>query len=157
MASLQQNIEWLTRHPSQVKRYARILQVIAGLLLLAAGYFMGKHQLALILWGTRTSGVIVAYKQKDVRVWQTEELANTSYMPVVEYRAGGNLVRFEDWLGSRLPGVANTNVVVLYDAAHPSGAMIDRPVWNWLPWAPVSLVGTLLFLAGAKNLIWKRD
>jgi uncharacterized protein (DUF983 family) len=42
-------------------------------------------------------------------------------------------------------------VIVLYDPARPSDAMIDRPVWNWLPWAPIAAVGCVLMLVAIKG------
>jgi hypothetical protein len=41
-------------------------------------------------------------------------------------------------------------VIVLYDPANPSLAMIDRPVWNWLPWAPIFALGLFLVLVAIK-------
>ena len=79
----------------------------------------------------------------------------TGYMPVVEYRAfADNAVRFEDWLGSSTPGKRNhlnQVVQVLYDPADPSVAMIDRPIWNWIPWAPIIIVGVLLIISGIRR------
>jgi len=76
-------------------------------------------------------------------------------MPVVEYRAcGDQTVRFEDWLGSTRPGKRNHRseiVQVLYDPTKPSVAMIDRPIWNWVPWAPVVVVGVLLIMSGIRR------
>jgi hypothetical protein len=42
-------------------------------------------------------------------------------------------------------------VIVLYDPTNPSVAMIDRPVWNWIPWAPTFAVGLFLALAAIKG------
>ena len=46
-------------------------------------------------------------------------------------------------------------VTVLYDPAHPSDAMIDRPIWNWLPWAPIGAVGLFLILVAMRG--WLAD
>jgi hypothetical protein len=31
--------------------------------------------------------------------------------------------------------------------------MIDRPVWNWLPWSPILAVGIFLLVVGISSLI----
>jgi hypothetical protein len=51
--------------------------------------------------------------------------------------------------------VKNVRVTVLYDPENPSLAMIDQPVWNWIPWAPTSGVGLILLLVGTKG--WLRS
>jgi len=40
---------------------------------------------------------------------------------------------------------------VLYDPEKPSLAMIDRPVWNWIPWAPTLGVGLFLVFVGIRG------
>jgi hypothetical protein len=64
--------------------------------------------------------------------------------------AGDRSVRFEDWKGSGVSGARNQAVTVLYDPLNPSVAMIDRPVWNWIPWAPVFGLGLFLALVAMK-------
>jgi hypothetical protein len=34
--------------------------------------------------------------------------------------------------------------------------MIDRPVWNWIPWAPTFAVGLFLALVGLKGFFQSR-
>ncbi len=46
--------------------------------------------------------------------------------------------------------VLNVRVTVLYDSANPTSAMIDRPVMNWIPWAPTFAVGLFLILVAIK-------
>ena len=73
-------------------------------------------------------------------------------MPVVEYRAmGDKRIRFEDWLGKSSTGMLNESVPVLYETTDPSVAMIDRPVWNWMPWAPIIAVGLFLVFDGIRR------
>jgi hypothetical protein len=74
-----------------------------------------------------------------------------AFMPIVEFQAGDRIVRFEDWKGSSLAGSLRDRVTVLYDPARPSVAMIDRPAWNWLPWAPIAAVGLFLTLVAIKG------
>ena len=59
------------------------------------------------------------------------------------------MIQFKDWMGTNA-AVLNVRVTVLYDPANPSSAMIDRPVWNWIPWAPAFAVGLFLMLVAIK-------
>jgi hypothetical protein len=70
-------------------------------------------------------------------------------MPIVKFQAGGQDVEFKDWMGTNA-AVLNVRVTVLYDAEKPSLAMIDRPVWNWIPWAPTLGMGLFLILVGVR-------
>lgn len=135
-------------------RYARILQVVAGLSLLIGSYFMGRINVQLLSHGSRTAGRIVGYKQESLRDKSQSTVGSTAYMPIVEYQLGAEAVHFEDWLGSPIAGDINKPVRVLYDPANPSIAMIDREIWNWLPWGPVLVVGAFLLLTGSKNLLF---
>ena len=136
-------------------RYSFIPQIVVGMLLCGLGYFMGKTHLRLILKGERGQGRIVAYKE---RMFTYSSRSNDTFthfpgdMPVVEYRTVGDKeIRFEDWLGKSSTGMLNQSVPVLYDSADPSVAMIDRPVWNWMPWAPILAVGLLLAFDGIRR------
>jgi hypothetical protein len=42
-------------------------------------------------------------------------------------------------------------VTVLYDRAGPTDAMIDRPIWNWMPWASIGAVGLFLALLAVRG------
>ena len=72
-------------------------------------------------------------------------------MPIVEFHTSDRFVQFEDWLGSNSTGALYNPVIILYDPANPSLAMIDRPVWNWLPWAPIFALGLFLVLVAIKG------
>ena len=144
-------VAWMTSNPAKVFRFMRYLQIGVGLLLLAAGWYMGKTQIHLIHEGTRTQGLIVDYEKHRNLTRRSRSVSSVSYIPVVEYNLGERAIRFDDWLGRSLPGALNFPVGVLYDAANPAVAMIDRPVWNWLPWAPILAVGMLLFLRESKD------
>lgn len=133
-------------------RYAFIVQLFAGLLFLGLGYFTGRSHLRLVLHGERAQGTIVDYKAKDFNTSRAaSNLSQVGYMPVVEYRANDRIVRFDDWLGRSVEGVRNQPVTVLYDPADLSTAMIDRPIWNWMPWAPVMALGVLLLGDGVRR------
>jgi hypothetical protein len=74
-------------------------------------------------------------------------------MPIVEFHTHDRFIQFEDWLGSNSAGALSNPVIVLYDPANPSLAMIDRPVWNWLPWAPIFALGLFLVLVAIKGAL----
>ncbi len=124
-------------------------QLFAALLFLGLGYLMGHEHFHLIREGVRAPGTIIGHKLQDFRSSSgNSSSTSTAYMPIVEFRAGDRSIQFKDWLGSRVPGSTNVPVTVLYDPANPSDAMIDRPTWNWLPWAPVGALGVFLVLVG---------
>ena len=110
------------------------------------GYFMGHAHFHLIRQGARAPGRIVGFKQENFRR-SSESFSTTGYMPIVEFHTNDRFVQFQDWLGAGIAGSKNVPVIVLYDPANPSVAMIDRPVWNWIPWAPTFAVGLLLVLS----------
>jgi len=139
--------EWVGRaikNRAQILRYMYIPQAIAGVVLLTMAYFMGHTHLHLILEGIRAPGRIVGHQQRTF-----EDYSSTA--PIVEFAAGARTVRFEDWLGSASTGNLQDRVTVLYDRERPSEAMIDRPAWNWLPWAPIGVVGLFLTLVAVKG------
>jgi Protein of unknown function (DUF3592) len=144
---------WMTNNPAKVFHFMCYLQIGCGLILLATGWYVGKTQIHLIREGTRTPGLIVDYEKHYNRGRRTSAIRSVSYMPVVEYHLGDRAIRFEDWLGKSLPGALNYPVGVLYDDANPAVAMIDRPLWNWLPWCPMMALGAFLLLAGIASLL----
>jgi hypothetical protein len=152
----QDQVAWMLANRSTVFRYIRVLQLITGLILLALGYHMGNKPFHLIRTGERTHGRIVAYQARtftSAGAGNRSSSTTTGYMPIVEFRTNDSSVRFEDWLGSPRQAALNSAVPVLYDRATPTVAMIDRPVGNWLPWAPVFALGLFLLLVGIKNLL----
>ncbi len=124
----------MTANRVKILRYAWILQLFGGLLFLGLSHLMGHEHLHLIRQGVRAPGTVVGYKEQSFR--HSSGFFSTGYMPVVEFHANDRLIHFQDWMGSNSAGARNVPVIVLYDPANPSVAMIDRPVWNWLPWAP---------------------
>ena len=123
-----------------------IPQLLAGLLLLALSHYLGHTHLHLIREGLRAPGRIIGYKQQNFRSSSSESFSTTGYMPIVEFQANDRSIHFQDWLGTSIAGSKNVPVIVLYDPANPSLAIIDRPVWNWLPWAPIFALGLFLVL-----------
>src|SRR6266566_3817438 len=82
--------------------------------------------------------------------------SSTGYMPIVEFHTNDRFVHFQDWLGNSIAGSKNVPAIVLYDPANPAVAMIDRPVWNWIPWAPIFAVGLLLVLSAMNGFFKSR-
>ena len=139
----------MVANKARILRYAYIPQAFAALVFLLFGYFMGQQHFHLIREGIRTPGTVVDYKQESFRNL-TRSFSDTAFMPVVQFTAGDRLVQFEDWKGSSFTGTRNQAVTVLYDPRNPSLAMIDRPVWNWIPWAPVFGLGLFLALVAIR-------
>jgi len=80
----------------------------------------------------------------------------TAFMPIVEFKLGARTIRFKGWMGSSVAAGLNNPVPVIYDSPAPSLAMIDRPVWNWIPWAPAFVLGLFLVLVAIKGWLLKR-
>jgi hypothetical protein len=131
-----------------------IPQALTGLFFLGLSHFLGFAHFHLIREGARAPGRIVAYQEEIFR--RSSGSSSTSFMPVVEFRANDRAIQFRDWLGSNSTGALSSSVVVLYDPANPSVAMIDRPVWNWIPWAPTFAVGLFLVLVAIKGFFQSR-
>jgi hypothetical protein len=145
----------LLKNKDQILRYAYILQAFAGAVLLIAAYVMGHAHFHLIRQGVRAPGTVVGHEQQNFvsRSSSGGTRSTLAFMPIVEFQAGEQTVRFKDWKGSSVAGDLHDRVTVLYDPASPSDAMIDRPVWNWLPWAPIGAVGLFLTLVAIKGWI----
>jgi hypothetical protein len=154
LASVEQLVAWMTANREKIFRYGWILQVFAGLVLLVLGYLTGHDHFHLIRQGVRAPGTIIGYKQ--TRIGTRGEIGTLAYMPVVEFHTNDRFVQFQDWLGTNIAGSANVPVIVLYDPADSSVAMIDRPVWNWIPWAPVFALGVFLLLVAIKGFFQSR-
>ena len=151
--TVQNIVKWMLDNRAKVLRYTYFLQVFVGMFLMLFGYYAGRGHFDLIRGGARAAGKIVDYKEERfARTGTGQSPFNTAFMPIVEFPAGDRVIRFQDWVGSSVAAELNNTVTVLYDPADPSAAMIDRRVWNWLPWAPVFAVGFFLTLIGIKNL-----
>jgi hypothetical protein len=149
LASAEELVTRLTSNREKILRYAFIPQALAGLLLLGLAYSMGHVHFHLIREGVRAPGRIISYKQENFR--RSSGSFSTGYMPIVEFHANDHFIQFQDWLGSSIAGSTNVPVIVLYDPANPSVAMIDRPAWNWIPWAPAFAVGLFLVLVAVRG------
>jgi hypothetical protein len=123
------------------------LQIATGAALMALAWHLGHEQFALLREGTRSAGRIVRFDQ--VTASSSSSRRYSAFHPVVAFEVDGRHIEFRDRIGSASAAGVNDAVPVLFDAQQPSIAMIVRPVWNWLPWAPTFLVGLLLLVAGA--------
>jgi hypothetical protein len=152
MAFPDQLAAWAVNNRAKILRYAYIPQALVGLFFLIFGYYIGKEHFHLIRQGVRTQGTIVGYKQESMPDGGGTRW-DSAFMPVVKFQAGDQVVQFKDWMGSHAAVSWKTPVMVLYDPVNPSVAMIDRPVWNWIPWAPTFGVGLFLVLVAIKGCL----
>jgi hypothetical protein len=145
-------MDWIGRvieNKETVLRYMWIPQLLTGAVLLVTAYYMGHVHLHLLRQGAQAPGRVVGHEQKMfVRSGARSGHTTTAYMPVVEFNVMSRAVRFTDWLGAPSAGSLPDRVTVRYDPANPSIAMIDRPVMNWIPWAPIAAVGGFLTIVG---------
>ena len=154
MASIEEVVDLLKRNRPKMLRYMAAVQLLTGLFLLFMAYYMGHTHLHLILAGGSAPGRVVGYEQHDfISSTGNSRSYTTGFLPVVEFNANGRSVRFTDWLGANSTGRLPDRVTVLYDVSMPSIAMIDRPLMNWIPWAPVAAVGGFLCVVGLKGLL----
>jgi Protein of unknown function (DUF3592) len=149
-SSVQALAAWMANNRAKVQRYTYVVQILTGLFLLLLGYVIGKDHFNLIRQGVRAPGVVVVYKAESFR--DSRNFSSTGYMSIVQFQAGERVIRFKDWLGSSVAGPSGRPVSVLYDPSNPTIAMIDRPVLNWIPWAPTMGVGLFLLLVGLRGL-----
>jgi len=140
-----------TSNREKILRYAYIPQVLTGLLLLGLAYHMGHEHFHLIRQGVRVPGRIVSYRQENFR--RSSGSFSTGYMPIVEFHTNDRFIQFQDWLGTSVGGSTNVPIIVLYDPVNPPVAMIDRPVWNWIPWAPTFAFGLFLVLVAVRGAL----
>jgi hypothetical protein len=154
LASREQLVTSLINNRGKILRYMWIPQVLTGLFLIGLAYFIGHDHFHLIREGVRAPGRIVAYKQENFG--RASGPSSTAFMPIVEFQVNDRFIKYKDWMGSNSTGAIYNPVTVLYDPANPSVAMIDRPVWNWIPWAPTFAVGLFLVLVAIKGFFQSR-
>jgi hypothetical protein len=124
--SVRTSIAWIDALGAAFVRSRRALQLATGVFLALLGIYIGRVRIELMLDGTRTSGRIVAYEQRLLPTSGTSTARTLAFMPVV------------------------------YRAADPSVAMIDRRVGNWLPWAPILALGLFLSLDAVRAYVVRR-
>ena len=140
---------------ARILRYAFVPQLVVAVIFLAFAYLTGKTEVHLLLSGAHTRGKIVGFQRTEIHTYRnpssTGRFGRIVYLPIVEFEARGTVVRFEESkLVSHGEGVG-WPVAVLYDPDNVFLAIIDRPFWNWMPWAPPLAIGVLLALASLKR------
>jgi hypothetical protein len=149
-------VEWILANRAKIFRYAFVPQFLVAVVLLSVAYFTGKTDVHLLLKGARTRGKIVGFQRRELQTHRDPGsngmFGRIVYLPIVEFEAQGTVVRFEEpKLVAHGEGIG-WPVAVLYDPANVSVAIIDRPFWNWIPWAPALAIGVLLALASLRGL-----
>jgi hypothetical protein len=158
MPSPQQQVDWLLANRAKILRFAFVPQLLAAVALLSVAYFTGKTGVHLLFHGARTRGKIVGFQPMQIHRYRTPTstgiFGRTVYLPIVEFEVRGALVRFEEH--KLVPDGEGVGwpVAILYDPANVSLAMIDRPYWNWIPWAPALAMGAFLALVSLKGLFF---
>lgn len=137
-------------------RSRRALQFATGIFLVLLGLSIGKARIAVLADAGRATGRVVSYEARSMPRGSRPGGRSTAWMPVVEFPAGTRVVRFTDWLGSSVRTAGQDGVPVIYRRAEPSLAMIDRPVGNWLPWAPTLALGLFLALDAMRGWLGRR-
>jgi hypothetical protein len=157
MATVEEFLDFLKNNRPKILHYTLVLQVLVGLFLLFMADRMGRTNFHLIRAGIRTPGRVVGNEQRNFgSSIGSSGRVTTAFLPIVEFSANGQKIRFTDWLGSSSTGSFPERVTVLYDESKPSVAIIDRPILNWMPWAPIGGVGCFLCLVGLKGLLRQR-
>jgi len=157
MATIEEFVDFLKNNRPKILRYTFVLQVLVGLFLLFMAGHMGRTNFHLIRVGVRAPGRVVGNEQRNFgSSVGSSGRVTTAFMPVVEFSANGQTIRFTDWLGSSSTGSFPDRVTVLYDSSAPSVAIIDRPFMNWMPWAPIAVAGCFLCFVGGRQLLSKR-
>lgn len=148
-----QVVQWAPSHKSEVLRYTSWAQALTGLVLVLVGYQIGREHFQLIRDGVRAHGTIVGYRDVMLANGGSPRWERASF-PIIRFQVGERTFRFRDWMSAQTRS-ANSSVAILYDKSHPSLAMIDRPVWNWIPWGPAIAVGAFLLLVSV--FTWRRS
>jgi hypothetical protein len=147
-------VTWLVANRDRIARYMFIPQLLVALLFLGFAYHTGHVHARLLLHGARAQGRIVAVRGVRLTSRAGSGLSDTDtvYLPFIQFSANNQVVRFEEWKGTRSNSGVGSFVPVLYDPADTSFAMMDRGSWNWLPWAPCFAIGLVLGLAALSGL-----
>ena len=151
-------VRWVLRNGPRYRPVLPVLQVLVGLLFAVLGYRIGRVHFHLIVEGRRAEGRIIRYQEEhhDSRNPGGTSVSSSAFHPVVEFTAGNRIIHFENRAGSANAGGLNDPVPVLYDSERPVDAMIDRQILNWMPWAPMFVLGAFLLLTGARGSLTRR-
>jgi hypothetical protein len=151
----EQQVQWVLAKRVKIPRFAFVPQLLAAVALLTVAFFTGKTDAHLLLNGARTRGKIVGFQPRRLQTHRNPSsngvYGRTVYLPIVEFEPRGDKVRFEEPKLVAHGEAVGWTVPVLYDPNNASLAMIDRPFWNWIPWAPALAVGAFLALVSLKG------
>jgi hypothetical protein len=115
--------------------------ILANLFLMA--FCLWGAYAAYVSWqletsGERTTGVVVRLNEQD-----DSDGGCCTYVPVVEFEAGGGTYSFEGDTASDPPQYrVNEEVSVLYDPSDPNTAQIDKFSERWL--MPIILIPSMI-------------
>jgi len=150
----EEQVAWLLANREKIFRYIFIPQFLAAAIFLSFGYATGQVHARLLLRSARAQGTIVGFKSALIshRSGSGSSTYSTIYEPLIEFTANDRAFRVQEWKGSESRAGLGWSVPVIYDPADPSVAMMDRGLWNWLPWAPFFAIGLVVGLASLKGL-----
>lgn len=144
-------VQWVLLNRSKMKSYGHLLQMTVGFFLICFSAWVGRTPIHLLQNSSRTSGIVVDFKTNKNMSQGTHgsRMYWTSHTPIVEFQFENHPIRFQDYMGfaNSREGVGSS-VPVLFDAHNVAIAMIDRPTWKWIPWAPMMGLGFFLFVVG---------
>lgn len=98
----------------------------------------------LLLKGKTAQGTILSYKEKSLTTKNGSP--RSTFMPIVKFEVNGKSYQFNNYMGSNSTGGINTTVPVIYSASNPEFAMIDQGWRNFIPWAPIFIMGLLIVM-----------
>jgi hypothetical protein len=153
----QEQIDWLMANRARIIRWMFIPQLLIALLFLGFAYRTGRTHVRVLLRGVHAQGTIISVRPVRITTSSTSRSGVSSssviYLPLVEFMVQGRLIRFEEWKGTQSNSGVGSSVSVLYDPVEVSSAMLDRRMWNWLPWGPCFIIGAILFVAGLTGFL----
>jgi hypothetical protein len=152
----QEQIDWLIANRARIVRWMFIPQLLVALLFLGFAYRTGRTHVRVLLRGIHAQGTIISLRPVRISSSTSRSGGSSSsviYLPLVEFMAQGRLIRFEEWKGTQSYSGVGSFVPVLYDPVEVSSAMLDRRIWNWLPWGPCFIIGAILFVAGLTGFL----
>ena len=153
---LEKLIPWAAKNRTKIYNFECILHAFVGFFLVFLSYQIGHKHINLLQNGVKAWGIVVDYKQEafvtNSGFSNTVKDHKNIFVRIIEFKVGDRLMRFRDWIGSESNYSSQVSVPIIYNPSDPSIALIDRPIINWLLWAPICLIGLFLMLVSVKNL-----
>jgi len=147
---------WAATNQKKIHNFQCALYIFIGAGMMVFACQIGRTHISVLQGGIKTQGKIVASKIQPFSTAypnSTRVQQGTISLPIIEFQVGDTSLRFKDWIGedSSYSDIADP-VPIIYSAENPSVAIVDRPIVNWLSWAPIFVIGLLLVLWSIKNL-----